>query len=332
MWAGRPAGAADETNPVAARNGLAGANPNLSHMRIQGGEAVAVAEHHRVAVAVSPTCTQHDAISAGNNILAEVAVEVDALVGSHNAENWMHPVAEGARHHPGHWPMGEHEISRDARVIGAIIVICAFVGPGVVSGSLLRGFALSFSFSFKSLNLTRDFPVGSLDFGTNGSPLGDPFLDLVPQYLRVTLRVVELGEADFQIGSFSFYRGNQVLGHSLSLGLLGFLGAKFIDKVVFVSDHLLPQRLSSGRSKKVAGIEFGETTIPRADECLNSAATQSGTHPVDLFVDVRCTAPRLGGFFFGGSYRLETGSDFRLLEPDMGIDGSECRREFSILC
>ena len=256
MWTRRPTGAADETNPVAARNGVADADPNLCHMRIQGCESVAVAEHHRVAVAVSPTRTQHDAISAGNNILAEVAVEVDALVGPHDAENWVHPVAEGACHHPGYWPVGESETPRDARLIGARVVICGVIrfpfrfGSRSLlrrqTGGLFLGEATSFLFGryalslgFKPLDLKRDFPVGGLDFGTNGQPLGDPFLDLVPEHLRVTLRVVEFGEAVLQTGSFSFYRGNQILGDSLSFGLFGFLGAKFVDKVVFVSDYLL---------------------------------------------------------------------------------------------
>jgi hypothetical protein len=251
MWTRRPTGTADETNPVAARDGVAGNDPNLSHMRIQGCESVAVAEHHRVAVAVSPTRTQHDAISAGNNILSEVAVEVGAIVGPHDAENWVHPVAEGACYHPGYWPMGESETPRDAGLIGARVVICAFIGPGISllrgqTGCLFLGEATSFLFGryalslgLKPLDLKRDFAVGGLDFGTNGQPLSDPFLDLVPEHLRVTLRVVEFGEAVLQTDSFSFYRSNQILGDSLSFGLLGFLGAKFVDKVVFVSDYLL---------------------------------------------------------------------------------------------
>lgn len=247
MWPRRPTGAADETNPVATRNGVADNDPNLRHMRIQGCESVAVAEHHRVAVAVSPTRTQHDAISAGNNILAEVAVEVDARVSSHDAKNWVHPVAEGACHHPGYWPVGESKTPRDAGFIGARVVICGVVRFRFGSRSLLRrptgclflGEATSFLFGFKPLDLKRDFSIGGLDHGTNGQPLGDPDIDLVPEYLSVTLGVVEFGKTVFEGGSLSFYIGNQVLGDSLSFGLLGFLGAKFVDKVVFVSDYLL---------------------------------------------------------------------------------------------
>jgi hypothetical protein len=77
---------------------------------------------------------------------------------------------------------------------------------------------------------------------------------------------------------------------------------------------------------------LGETTIPRTYERRYSAAPQPITHPFDLFANVCGATARLGGFFLGCGDRLEARIDLRLLKRDMGIDGSECQREFSVLC
>ena len=137
--------------------------------------------------------------------------------------------------------MGQDEISHDDGVGGVSVTLLRLSTSFLFLSASTSFLFLCFSFSlgFKLLNLTRHFPIGRLHFGTDGLPLGDPALDLVPKYLRVTLGVVKFGEAVFEGDSFNFYISNQVLGDSLGLGLLSFLGTKFVDKIIFVSDYLL---------------------------------------------------------------------------------------------
>lgn len=151
---GRPTRTADPADQLATEHSITSGGVHLVLVGIQRRVPTAVADHHRVAVAIAPAGRQHNTVGGGNDRVTRIAVEIEPFVGPDGAEDRMHSITERAGHDPRNRPVGDHELGAgDIGIVGAIgvraVIVWRIARVRVITGAVvLRNVVLGLASRF----------------------------------------------------------------------------------------------------------------------------------------------------------------------------------------